>query len=636
MLTSIRTTFQQGIARLILIALMVLLILSFALWGIQDIFRGFRSNEAISVGGTIVSTEELQRAYTLEVRQQSRRFGKVLSPAEARLLGINRQVVQRAAGNAALDEQVKKYGLDLEPIKVAEIVRSDPAFQNGGRFDPTYFNAILRESGTTEAGLLAQQRQTYLRSQLGEALGGEIVAPEVMQEAFARYSGETRSIAYATLTDEQLGDIGQPDAAALQTFYDERRAAFRTPEYRKFTYLALVPDAFAAKVVVTDDDAKATYESRKSQFTAAEKRTVQRIAFANDAEASAAAADIASGKATFDSIAAERKLQPADLDLGTVTKAQLLDSALANAAFSLAEGTTSGVVHGRLSTVILRVTKIEREAVTPFDLVKDEIKKEVASDRARNELLDLQTKIDDERSGGASLKEIAGKLGLQVVEVAAMDAQGRDPTGKTIEMPLQDKLAPAVFANDPGSDTDPIDGRDAGTVWYAVDAVTRSRDRTLDEARADVVAAWTVDEKARRLKARADDLVKQLDGGKSLDDVAKAANLDVKQAWNLKRNTEGQGLSAAAANLVFSTPVKSFATTLSGSGTDRIVLQVTDNAVPPFDPKADQAVTMARQIEQLIGEDILVEYVTRLQNDLGLVVNQTNVNRATGVVGGEG
>ncbi len=97
-----------------------------------------------------------------------------------------------------------------------------------------------------------------------------------------------------------------------------------------------------------------------------------------------------------------------------------------------------------------------------------------------------------------------------------MDAQGRDPTGKTIEMPLQDKLAPAVFANDPGSDTDPIDGRDAGTVWYAVDAVTRSRDRIarrgqgrrrrrLDGRREGAASRW----------ARADDLVKQLDGGKS-------------------------------------------------------------------------------------------------------------------------
>src|SRR3954452_1164222 len=71
MLTSIRTTFQKGIARLILIALMTMLILSFALWGIQDIFRGFRSNEAVSIGSTVISTEEFQRAYTQEVRRQS-------------------------------------------------------------------------------------------------------------------------------------------------------------------------------------------------------------------------------------------------------------------------------------------------------------------------------------------------------------------------------------------------------------------------------------------------------------------------------------------------------------------------------------------------------------------------------------
>ena len=123
-----------------------------------------------------------------------------------------------------------------------------------------------------------------------------------------------------------------------------------------------------------------------------------------------------------------------------------------------------------------------------------------------------------------------------------------------------------MFTGEVGADTDVIDGRDSGLIWYNVDGVTPARERTLEEAKGDVVAAWTAEEKAKRLQAKAEELIKDLNGGKSLDDVAKAAGVETKQAWGLKRNADAQGLSAAAINQVFATPLKGFATALSGSG----------------------------------------------------------------------
>jgi peptidyl-prolyl cis-trans isomerase D len=211
-----------------------------------------------------------------------------------------------------------------------------------------------------------------------------------------------------------------------------------------------------------------------------------------------------------------------------------------------------------------------------------------------------------------------------------MDAQGRDAAGQPYTLPQQQKLSQAVFTGEVGADTDMIDGHDAGVVWYSVDGITPARDRTLDEARGDVVAAWTTEEKAKRLKAKADEALKALEQGKSMEDEAKELGVEAKQAWNLKRNGDTQGLSAAAVNLVFATPVKGYATALSGGGTDRIVFEVTDSTVPPFDPAAPQSQQMAAQLGQLVAQDLLAEYIGRLQNDLGTSINQTNVNRAIG------
>ena len=280
--------------------------------------------------------------------------------------------------------------------------------------------------------------------------------------------------------------------------------------------------------------------------------------------------------------------------------------------------------------MILRVTKIEPEGVTPFAEAKDKIKQDLALERAKRDLTDLQTKVEDDRAGGATLKEIAQKYGLAATEIAAIDAQGRDAAGQPYALPQQQKLTQAVFSSEVGADTDMIDGHDAGVVWYSLDGVTPARDRTLDEARGDVVAAWTTEEKAKRLKAKADEVVKALDLGKTIDDEAKALGVEAKQAWNLKRNGDGQGLDAAAVNLVFATPVKGHATALSGSGADRIVFEVTDSTVPPFDPAAPQSQQIAAQLGQLVAQDLLAEYIGRLQNDLGTSINPANLNRAIG------
>jgi len=631
MLTSIRTTFAKGFARWILIGLMALLILSFGIWGIQDVFTGFRSNEVVSVGQTVVSTEQFQRIYNREVQQLSRRIGKPISPTEARLLGLDRQVLERLTASALLDEQARAYRLGLSSEKIAATVMEDPNFRSpSGQFDRNYFAAILRENGMSEPAFFDEQQRVYLRGQLGESLAGKSAVPEAMLEAYARFRDETRSISYVTLTDASAGDVGQPEPAALQAFYEERKGDFRSPEFRRFTYIAVTPEDLAAKATVTDDEARAEYEARKDRYTTAEKRTVQQIAFQNAVDAQAAAGRISGGQATFDQIATERKLKPADLDLGTVTKAQLLDPVVAEEAFKLPEGGVSGAVQGKLSTSILRVTKIEPAVVTPFETAKEEIKKNLAVERARQGLGDLQDKIEDERAGGASLKEIADKFKLQAQEILAMDAQGRDAAGQPYRLPLQEELVKAVFANEPGTDTEVVDGRDQGPVWYHVDAIEGARERTLDEAKGDVLALWTKEEKSKRLQARADELLKELGSGKPLDEVAKAANLEVKQAWGLKRNGESQGLSAAAVNLVFATPVKDRATALSGNGSDRVVFEVTESIVPPFDAKGQQNVALADQLSGLVGQDLLTDYVRQLEDQLGLEVNNANLSRAVG------
>ena len=632
MLTSIRTVFAKGIARWVLIALVAMLIFSFAIWGIQDVFRGFRDTELARVGNTVIQVSDFQRQYNQQLQAFSRQTGQPISPEQARLLGLPNNLLGRLTTNAVLDERAKGYGLSLPLEKVATMVMVDPTFQAGtGRFNRDYFNEVIRQNGMTESMFFQEQRNAYRRAQIGEAIAGEAAAPVILQEALSRYSTETRSIDYLIIADTALPAAPAPTDAELSTFFESRKADFKAPEYRKFSYMALSPAEIAKTIVVSDEDAKADYDARKDRYTTPERREVQQIAFPTAEEAKAAADRLASNAITFDALVAERKLTAADVSLGLITKAQMLDPAIAEEAFKLAANTNSGAVAGKLTNVILRVTKIEPEVTRPFEELKDQIKEAIAQGRAAKDILDIQGKIEDERAGGATLKEIAPKFKLTAVEIEGSDARGLDPTGAPVTVPSDGDLLQRVFSTDMGAETDVIDARDAGFIWYEVQGITPERDRTLDEAKAAVTAAFVIDQKAKALRARADELVKAIKDGKAFEDVAKELGTEVKQAWNLKRNEPSQGLSEDAVSAVFATQQNGVSAAAGASSGERIIFKMTGSTVPAYDPKATNAAALQRQLSVQLGDDLLAQYVLRSQSDLGTTVNQQLLNQAIGV-----
>ena len=139
-----------------------------------------------------------------------------------------------------------------------------------------------------------------------------------------------------------------------------------------------------------------------SRYVTPERRDVQQIVFPNAEEAKKASERLAEGL-SFDDLVKERNLTDKDIDLGTVTKADIIDPAVANAAFGLAEGAVSAPVTGRFGTAILRVVKIEPGSTKSFAEVEGEIKHDIALDRAKAEVNKIRDKVDEEFGGGTGL-----------------------------------------------------------------------------------------------------------------------------------------------------------------------------------------------------------------------------------------
>ena len=532
-----------------------------------------------------------------------------------------------------LDERARVLGLALSDAEVAKQITADPAFQGlNGQFDRARFEQVIRNAGFTEPRFVAEQRRRLLRRELAGTIASGLSAPKALVEAASRYENEQRSVEFVLLDRAQAGEIPPAAPEVLAKYFEERKNFFRAPEYRKLVVASLIPTEQARWMEISEADIKRAYEERRARYVTPERRHVLQIDFPNAEAASAAAERIAKG-ASFSDIAKELGKNEKDIDLGTVTKAGMIDRTAADAAFALKEGEVSAPVQGRFGTVLVQVLKIEPEQVRSLEQVAGELKQELAIARAKTEVFDVYNKIEDARAEGKPLAETAATLKLEARTIEAVDRSGRDPAGMPVNLPDAQRLLPLAFTTDVGVERDPLQFQD-GYIWFDVVGITPSRERPLDEVKEQVETRWREQEIATRLNARATEIVDKLKAGGTLAEVAAADHLKLETLTGLKRGDASGPLSAAAVDAVFRTAKDAVGTAEAREPGEQVVFRVTDIVVPPLDMASEEVKRTVDALNRGLSEDLLSEYIARLESEVGVTINQSALNQV--VSGGAG
>ena len=440
MLESMRNAAQGVVGKAVMTVVMGLIIISFVIWGVGDMLRGFTSTTVASVGGAKISAQEYHAAYQRALQQYQRKLRLPLTNEQAHAIGLDRQVLQQLLSEAAVDVETRNLGLGVSIDTLRKMITSNPNFRDkSGAFDAERFAEALRNMDMNEQSFVSDLRKQTLRQFVVAALTTGIVAPRAEIAAEADYEGQTRSVDYFVLPAASAGEIPAPSQDALKTFFNDRKGSYRAPEYRGMDVVSLEPDSIANPAEVSDADARAAYDKlagKDPRFGSPEKRDLQQVLFPSDADAAAAEAKIKAG-ASFDDIVKERGLKPEDAELGETTRDAIPNKAEADAVFALPQGGVSGVLQSQFGPVIVRVKSVTPSTIKPYAEVAEEVKRQVSASRAGDKIQDLHDKIEDLRVSGKSLVEAAKAVGLTAQTIAAVDAQGDDPAGAKVESARQ-------------------------------------------------------------------------------------------------------------------------------------------------------------------------------------------------------
>jgi peptidyl-prolyl cis-trans isomerase D len=625
-----RKASSNWLGKAVMAVVMGVLIVSFGIWGIADIFRGFGQSTLAKVGHSEISLNQFRQLYTDRLQQIGRQFGRPLTMEQARAFGFDRQVLQQTIAEAALDEDARRLGLGQSDDETMRLVFSDPNFQGvNGKFDPQRFQAMIRQFGFSEQRYIADQRRVSLRRQIAGSIAAGLDPPKTLIEALSRFQNEQRGIEYVKLDAAQAGPIDPPSPETLAGYFDDHKTQFRAPEYRKLSFVPITPEEIGKWSDVSDEDAKKLFEQRRDRLGTPEQRQVSQIVFPNAEEAQAARTRITGGL-SFDDLAKERGLSSTDVDLGMVAKSAILDPEIANAAFSLPPGDVSQPVQGKFGVALVKVGTIQPGTEPSYESLATDLKKEIATERARTKVAELRDKMEDERGGGASVIEAARKLGLTPVTVEAVDRSGRMPNGQLVTgIPNGLDVVSQAFNSDVGVDNDPISFK-SGYVWYDVLAITPSRERNLDEVKDQVETKWRDDQISARLRTKATEMVQKLEQGRKLADEAAASGLKVETAAAFKRDGSPTGVPSATIAAAFRTAKDGVGQTPGSGGSEWIVFRVTDITVPPVDLSADDMKRLKETLERAMTDEQVAQYVTRLEKDIGTSINEAAFAQVTG------
>jgi peptidyl-prolyl cis-trans isomerase D len=634
MLEGLRAASQNWLGRGLMAVVLGFIVVSFAVWGIGDVFRGFTSRRLVKVGGGEISVEAYRSAYQEELRRLQQRLRRAITNEEARRGGLDQQVLDRLITDAVLDQRAKGQGLAVSDEEVQRQLKAEKVFQgSNGEFDAERFREIIRDAGFTERSFLQDQKSVSLRKEITDSVIAGIEPPRLMLQAFHRFLNETRNLDAFLLPVSAIGPVAAPSAEEIKRYYQQRETAFRAREYRKFTILADTPSALAKSGDVPEADVRKLYDEVKGRrYGTPEKREIGQIVFKTEPEAKDALARLKGGLA-FEALAAERNLNPKDVDLGLVAESDFGDAKVGAAAFAPAAPGYAEIAATPFGFVVTQVRKIAPAVYTKsYGQAEPELRAEIAGKKAAPDVRRLHDSIEEQRGAGKTLAETAQAVGLQTREIDFVDDLGRDKAGKPLadEIPGGLDVIKAAFASDKGVDNEAVATKDGGYVWFDVTHIEQSRQKSFDEVKDDVAAAMKRDAEQKALTARANELVDQLRGGKPIDNLSGELGLPLRHIADVKRANRPDYTPATIVQF-FDVPVHGSGATPVDGG--QLIFSVTSATTPPFDPKSAATLDLTAQLKRALTNDVLEQLVGGLEKALNVDINQKALQAA---IGGDG
>jgi len=448
MLEAIRERAQGWIANVIL----GLLVIPFALSGIDSYFSG---------GGQEPPAAEID-----DVQISQREFIKTLKDQEEELGGkveekaLRKLVMDQLVNTRVLSMAATKAGFSILDPQIQAVLAGVEIFQENGKFSEARMDAWLRSRGMSRGELPAMIGQDLLLKQVQIGYGEGALAAKPIAERLARLLSQQREINEAAFDAKSYANAVKIDDKAIEADYRGRQNDYTTPVQVKVQYVTLSQALLEEGIQIGDEQVRKHYEANVARYQEPEQRRAAHILVKVDGGADAKSRQAAKSRAEqllaeavktpskFADLARQHSQDPVSGakggDLGAFTR-DMMVKPFADAVWSMKPGEIRGLVESQFGYHIIRLDNVVVGAKLGFDVVKDEIRRELRQQEAQRRFVESAERFSNlVYEQPDSLAPAAKEFGLKLEESGWL-AKGQTAQPAILANP---RLMDSLFSED--------------------------------------------------------------------------------------------------------------------------------------------------------------------------------------------
>ncbi|MDA0630652.1 MAG: SurA N-terminal domain-containing protein, partial [Proteobacteria bacterium] len=419
MMQSLRSGAQSTAARV----LVLLIVLSFAGFGLESVLFGGSGTSVADVNGVEITPQELQIAVENQKRQLMQIFGDSIDPAMLDDDRISPRALEGLIERTLLLQQAEAKALAASSRTIGELVASIEAFMVDGQFDPDQYKVVLANAGYTPERFRREQAQQIMLNQLQVAVSASDFTTARELELAAVVGAEERDVRYLLVPNEAIQGSIAVTVEDVESFYESNLQRYTTEEEVVADYILLSREDFIQPVdqEVVDaqfDDVAADYEVSE-QTSVAHILLVQRDNESAEEYATridGVAARLASGE-EFSVIAGE-----ASDDIGSAstggqlgfTDGSVFPEPMEAAIAELGIGEISSPVETDAGVHFIRVEERVATDAPDYTALRAELELAIQQSEAEQVLLATVESLREMVFSAGDLKQPADALGLLV------------------------------------------------------------------------------------------------------------------------------------------------------------------------------------------------------------------------------
>lgn len=609
-----------------------LLILSFAVWGINDVFSGGIGSSVAKVGETQIAPRDFKREVDFALRQQADETGAIMTMEEARDSGLVNQLLNRALTMATLREAARVLSFDVTGTQIRQAYEEIDAFRNPvtERFDPAQAMRVLSQNGLSDRDFERSLRNDLLQNQFTAGLSAGLRPPAPLLDVQLAFLNERRIIDAVLYAPETLPEVSAPDDATLQAFFDERAAQFAVPEARNMDIARFSLAGFYEAVELDPELVEELFQEELARLGAADERDYTILAFADPALAETITARLTAGEPPSEIAATMEGVTLTSREGARGT--QIADLELREQVLALSPGEFSEAFEGGIGQRIVYVSRLVAADQPDLDAIRAQVVDDLREEQAGQLLFDALTRFEEARDRGLSLRAASEEAGIDLLTLSGVQRRDASTYDALAEDGAAGDIIERAFNQTERLETETVDLGENGYYALEVTAIEPQRTRTLDEAREEAVAAYIATTQRDGFNTTAQAMRTALEDGTSLlelqnlygDDIA-TQRVDVRRIEGNQSILPQQAVAAAFG-------INVGETTMAPAGENAVImLRVADALVEPGsgDPRLRDQIS--QQFELGLANGVVSAVILDLQEEFEVRRDQQNFNNALGL-----